>query len=128
MNQMHERRIDNRLLCADLVELIWLDETGREQRRVGNLEDISLCGMCLQLEAPLLPGSRVRVLYSAGELSGVVRYAVCRDSAHFVGVQLDADCKWSTEEFVPQHLLDPRDLLHRVLGRRGGQPGSSLIH
>ncbi|HEX4165980.1 MAG TPA: hypothetical protein VHZ55_10955 [Bryobacteraceae bacterium] len=125
---MHERRIDTRLLCADLVELIWVDEAGQEHRRIGNLEDISLCGMCLQLEAPLLPGCRVRALYNAGELSGVVRYAVFRDGAHFVGVELDADSTWSAERFVPQHLLDPRDLLHRVLARRrGAQSGSSLI-
>ncbi len=124
---MHERRMDTRLLCADLVEVVWVDQAGKEHRRVGNLEDISLCGVCLQLEAPMLPGTAVRVLYQAGELTGVVRYAVLRDMAHFIGVQLDPDSRWSSDDFVPQHLVDPRELVNRVLSRRGIQPSSSLI-
>ena len=75
MDPMQERRMDLRFLCADIVELIWCDSAGKERRRIGNLEDISASGMCLQLELPLKAGTRIRILYGAGELVGVVRRA-----------------------------------------------------
>ena len=45
-----DRRIEPRLLCADLVDVQWKDQTGRVRRSVANLEDISLSGACLQVE------------------------------------------------------------------------------
>ena len=128
MDKLQDRRIDTRLLCADLVELVWSEADGQEHRRVGNLEDISLCGLCLQLEAPVPVGTRMRVLYGDGELTGIVRYTVLRDHAYFLGVQLDADARWSSQHFVPQHLLDPRELMHRVFTRRRSSAASPLIH
>lgn len=128
MKQMHDRRIDPRLLCADLVEVIWVDSSGRECRRVGNLEDISLCGMYVQLETRVHVGTAVRVLNGSTELVGEVRYSLFRDRAYFIGIQLGPDSHWSSEQFVPQHLLDPRELVHRALARRDGQSGSSLVH
>ena len=128
MDKIQDRRIDTRLLCADLVELIWSESDGQERRRVGNLEDISLCGLCLQLEIAVPVGTRMRVVYGDGELTGVVRYTVLRDHAHFIGVELDADARWSTKHFVPQHLLDPRELMHRVLTRRRPSANSPFVH
>jgi hypothetical protein len=119
MEQMPERRADKRLLCADLVEVIWYDSVGRQRRKMGNLEDISLCGMCIQLETPISAGTEIRVPYGDGELVGTVRYALCRDGAYFLGIELLESSRWSTSRFVPQHLLDPRELMQRTLNRRG---------
>ncbi len=128
MDKMQDRRIDTRLLCADLVELIWFEASGQECRRIANLEDISLCGLCLQLEIEVPVGTHMRVLYGDGELTGTVRYTVLRDHAYFVGVELDSEARWSSQHFVPQHLLDPRELMQRVLTRRSSSPGSPLVH
>src|SRR5260370_4926988 len=46
---MLDRRVETRLLCADLVDAQWKDPTGRLRRSVPNLEDISLSGACLQV-------------------------------------------------------------------------------
>src|SRR5690348_2431745 len=51
---MDERRIEARMLCAELVELRWRDKHGFERRETAHLEDISLSGACLQSEKPLL--------------------------------------------------------------------------
>ena len=115
---MQERRENERLLCAELVQLVWEDPGGCERRKIANLEDISLCGLCLQLETVLGVGTRLRVLYGDGELVGIVRYATHRDGAYFLGVQLDDSSRWSTRHFRPQHLLDPSELVARVLARR----------
>jgi hypothetical protein len=127
MEQMPERRTDKRFLCADLVEVIWCDSLGRQRRKVGNLEDISLCGMCIQLETPIPIGTEVRVPYGNGQLVGVVRYALRRDGAYFLGIELLESSRWSASHFVPQHLLDPRELIQRTLTRRGG-PKSSIYY
>ncbi len=108
--RMKERRIDPRLLCADLVEVIWNDEAGRAWRRVANLEDISLSGVCLQVERPILPGSTIAVNYGHGEISGLVRYCLFRDIGYFLGIEFDEGYRWSSAQFQPKHLMDPEEL------------------
>ncbi|MBV9613076.1 MAG: hypothetical protein JO091_11425 [Acidobacteriaceae bacterium] len=122
---MDERRTDTRLLCAELVEVIWQDDAGRKRRRVANLEDISLSGICLQVEKAISPGTSIRMSYGDGELVGTVRYCVFRDIGYFLGIQLEDGCRWSTRHFKPQHLLDPRELVDRAMSRH--QPETALI-
>ncbi|MGA8028298.1 MAG: hypothetical protein WB992_14235 [Bryobacteraceae bacterium] len=114
---MQERRTDTRLLCAELVEVTWKDKSGRQQRRVANLEDISLEGICLQVENPMLAETAVTMRYGDGELVGVVRYCSFRDDAYFLGIQFGEGCRWSTQHFRPQHLLDPRELVEQAMSR-----------
>lgn len=114
---MDERRIDDRLLCAELVQVIWEDDAGRKRRRVANLEDISLSGICLQVEKPIDAGTSITMQYGDGNLVGVVRYCVFRDIGYLLGVQFEEGCRWSTQHFKPQHLLDPRELVDRTVLR-----------
>jgi hypothetical protein len=117
MRGIQERRTNNRLLCAELVEAIWTDHRGAKQRRVANLEDISLSGVCLQVEGAVLPGTQIAVHYGDGKLVGTVRYCMFRDGGHFLGIQLEEGCKWSTKHFRPRHLIDPEKLVQYVLAR-----------
>lgn len=114
---MKDRRSDPRMLCAELVEIIWTDKSGRQRRRIANLEDISLSGVCLQSESVVPEGTLVTMRYGDGELVGMVRYCVFRDAAHFLGIRLEEGCRWSSKHFRPQHLLDPRELVDRVIRR-----------
>lgn len=114
---MQERRVDSRLLCADLVETIWQDASGHPQRHTANLEDISLCGICLQAETHVPTGTRISMCYGDGELIGTVRYCVFRDSGYFLGIEFQEGCRWSTQHFRPQHLVDPRELVEQAMRR-----------
>jgi hypothetical protein len=105
---MEERRIDPRLLCAELVEVIWTDEAGRQCRRVANLEDISLCGACVQVESPVPNGTSVSMHYGDGQLRGTIRYCLYQGIGYFLGVEFDEGCRWSRKHFRPRHLLDPQ--------------------
>ena len=125
---MQERRNDTRLLCADLIELIWDDSDGQERRRVANLEDISRDGMSLQLEIPLHVGTSVRVRCGEQELAGTVRYALYRDHAYFLGIRFEQDSQWSARQFVPQHLFDPREAVQPPPSRITTGQHSTLIH
>lgn len=114
---MLDRRIEPRMLCADLVDIQWRDQTGRSRRGVANLEDISLSGACLQVERPVPRGCPIRIAYPSGELSGAVKYCVFREIGYFLGVEFDPGHRWSQRSYRPQHLLDPRRLVARAINR-----------
>jgi hypothetical protein len=114
---MLDRRIETRMLCADLVAIRWRDAGGRTHRAVANLEDISSSGACIQLEQPIPLKSRVKITYPKGELAGVVRYCVYREIGYFIGIEFGEGCRWTQKDYVPQHMLDPRKLLQRLSQR-----------
>lgn len=116
-----ERRGGDRLLCAELVQLIWHDEAGRERRRIANLEDISLTGVCLQIEQPMAAGTTIAMQYGDGELLGVIRYCRHQDTGYFLGVELAEGSRWSSQHYKPEHLLDPKELVEKAMLRHSGE-------
>lgn len=125
---MLDRRIEPRMLCADLVDIQWRDQTSRNRRGVANLEDISLSGACLQVERPVPLGSSIRIAYPSGELCGVVKYCVFREIGYFLGVEFDPGQRWSQRSYRPQHLLDPRRLVTRAVNRLRNQPPAAAAN
>jgi hypothetical protein len=119
---MLDRRLEPRMLCADLVDIQWKDPNGRTRRGVANLEDISLSGACLQVDRPVTLGSPLHISYPGGELNGTVKYCVFREIGYFLGVEFDPGCRWSQRAYRPQHLLDPRRLVGRTLHRLRTEP------
>src|SRR5579862_8417423 len=113
IDYMMDRRVEPRMLCADLVDIQWKDQNGRTRRGVANLEDISLCGACIQVDRPVALGTSLQITYPAGELAGKVKYCVFREIGYFLGIEFDPGSRWSQREFRPQHLLDPRRLVVR---------------
>ena len=118
---MFERRIEMRMLCADLVDLQWKDKSGRTRRAIANLEDISISGACLQVERPIPLGTLVKVTYPKGELICRIKYCVFREIGYFLGVEFEDGSKWTEREFKPQHMLDPRKLVPKVPSRKSPQ-------
>ncbi len=114
---MFDRRVEPRMLCADMVDVQWKDQAGRVRKGVANLEDISLSGACLQFDQPIPLQTDLRINYPKGELTGKVRYCVYREIGYFIGVEFEPGCKWSQRHFKPQHLLDPRRLVIRSINR-----------
>lgn len=110
---MLDRRIEPRMLCADLVDVVWKDPSGRSRRMTANLEDISLTGACVQLDKPIPLQTPVRVTYPKGEFEGTVRYCVYREIGYFIGIEFEDGSRWSQTHFRPQHMLDPRKLMNR---------------
>ena len=117
MRSMKERRVDTRLLCAELVEMIWEDQLGRPRRRVANLEDISSCGACLQLESPVVCGTPISMRYANGLFAGTVRYCVYQDMGYFLGIQFESGSRWSPNHFQPGHLVDLQQLAEAAARR-----------
>jgi hypothetical protein len=105
-----EQRLENRLLCADIVEVHWVDRAGRPRQSRAVLEDVSPSGLCLQFETPVPRDTRVRIVSRRAEFSGSVRYCVHQAIGYFVGVKFDPGLKWARKRFLPRHLFDPRRL------------------
>jgi hypothetical protein len=120
---MKERRAETRMLCSELVDVFWKDRQGHQRRALANLEDISLSGVCLQMDAPLNLDTVLRICHRKGEFEGAVRYCLFREIGYFLGVQFSPGCRWSPEDYKPQFLLDLRMLVHAAAERAAG--GSS---
>jgi hypothetical protein len=126
---MLNRRVETRLLCADLVDVQWKDPAGQVRRSVANLEDISLSGACLQVDRPVPLGTNFRISYPNGKLSGKVKYCVFREIGYFLGVEFEPGSQWSQRSYRPQHLLDPRRLVNRALSRiKGSEPAIEPVN
>ena len=109
---MTDQRRQPRYLCSALVTLHW--QTGRERHKATVvLENISAFGACLQAEFPLTDGARVRMACGRRSFRGVVRYCLLTVGGWFIGVELDADSRWSKAKYLPEHLLDPRTVRPR---------------
>jgi len=108
---MAEKRIEPRLMCADLVDIEWRDSKGRVQSAVANLEDISPMGAGLQVENEIPLRTIVRMTVMEVEYVGEVRYCVFREYGYFLGIQFEPGVKWNSRTFKPLHLFDPRRLL-----------------
>jgi hypothetical protein len=126
MQDTQNRRDNNRLLCAEIVQLVWDDSSGRQRRSVANLEDISLSGLCLQVENPIPTGTPIAMEYGDGELVGTIRYCRFQEWGYFLGIELLDGCRWSSQHFRPQHLLDPSDLLDQAVMRHQANSTSTL--
>lgn len=122
---MLDRRLEPRMLCADLIDVQWKDESGRARRVLANLEDISLSGACLQLDTPIPRETLLRLSHPKGDMQGRVRYCVFRETGYFCGVQFEPGCQWSRRRYRPKHLLDPRQLVTLSAKRQAKKPGES---
>ncbi len=114
MMSMQERRSEVRMMCADMIDVLWYDEFGKRRRTIGLLEDISHSGACLQLEKPIPPGTEIHWQCPKRPFVARVRYCVFREIGYFVGVEFEPNSKWTKKLYVPQHLLDLERLMERA--------------
>jgi hypothetical protein len=113
---MSDKRLLNRSICADLVNLEWREKSlwGEEKKCecTAVLEDISAGGACLQVERPI--PVELEAIIRHGERWSAhcwVKYCEFREIGYFVGIEFsDADA-WSRFTFRPKHMLDLRALV-----------------
>jgi hypothetical protein len=114
---MQERRNNDRMLCAQLVELVYRDSAGVRRRRIVNLDDISRAGACIQSDVAISEGTDVRLHCGSDEFEGTVRYCGFRDGSYFLGLEFAGNTHWCREEFEPEHLLNPKELVEKAMRR-----------
>ncbi len=98
-------------MCADIVEVQWIDQAGQHQQTTALLDDIAPSGACLNLDNPLPLDTSVVIRYRKGRLEGSVCYCFFQDIGYYIGVQFKPDTKWSPTQYRPKYLLDLKKLL-----------------
>lgn len=116
------------MLCADLVEVRWLDSTGEPRSEIANIEGISANSASLVLDMGLPPGTAVHLHTPRGEFDAMIRD--CRHEPDFgfaLRVELRSKSRWSGQGFRPRHLFDPRGLERReaAQSRKDGSPAAN---
>ena len=107
---MVERRIERRLLCADMVQVEWRHRTGDLCNTTAILENISRTGACLQTDVPIPVEELVQVRHGSKTLEGRVSYCTYQDIGYFTGISFTGKRHWSERFFRPKHLVDPAEL------------------
>jgi hypothetical protein len=99
------------MLCADMIQVRWIERSGGERGTTAILEDICASGACLQMEEPIPLGVQIHWDEPKQAFQGCVRYCVYREIGYFVGVEFEPTFKWSKKAFKPRHLLDLHELV-----------------
>lgn len=107
---MAERRIGNRLLCADMLELEWSAPAGVRHITTALLEDICEIGACLHVEVAVPEKTKVELRYHGVSMPAVVKYCNFREIGFYVGVEFRDGFVWSPRQFLPDHLLDLKNM------------------
>lgn len=97
-------------MCAHLVALRPSAPGGFRRGMTGVLEDISSSGACLQVDTPVTTGAPMTLVIGRHAFPGTVRYCIFRETGYFIGLQFDSGIRWSREQVVPEHLLDPSEI------------------
>jgi len=103
---MTRRSDDERILCAELLTIHWMDEDGAIRSEAASLEDISSSGACIHLEHTIPIDTQVLIEHSAGCYPAKVKYCVYQEIGYFLGVGFDEGYRWSKADFWPSHLLE----------------------
>ncbi len=98
-----ERRKHNRLLCSELVAVLWNNRRGAHEAEIAVLEDFSGFGANLFMSASFGEGDSVRIFAGQLEIAATVRSCSRVSTGFFVGLQFD--------EPVPEGLLTPEHVL-----------------
>ena len=103
---MQERRTQQRFMCAGLVSVA-VKQPGalKEEPIIGNLEDISPSGACVQLDARVAEGADIEIICGGCRLRGQVRYCRYVGIGYDTGIAFDSPGAWSRQRYEPAHLL-----------------------
>jgi len=103
---MNERRMESRFLCADLVKVSWFVAEGEARAVEAVLEDISHVGGSVQVEEEIPLGTEIQLRIGEWTFNGEVCYCTYRDYGYFVGIRFSDETVWSSDQVVPQHLVN----------------------
>ena len=103
---MPEKRAEDRLLCADILEVEWVERSGDLRIATALLEDICAVGGCLQMETSIPDATALELRYRGVTIPATVKYCNYREIGYYVGVEFRDSFRWSADRLMPQHLLD----------------------
>ena len=105
LKPVNERRLLQRKMCSEFVEVFFRDQTGLGVTETGLLEDLSRTGLCVSLAVPVTVGEIVSFTCEGFEGSGEVRYCNLGEYGYLLGVRFGDGLEWDERQWKPRHLL-----------------------
>jgi hypothetical protein len=102
---MKQRRLEDRNLCADLVQVGWKLEKGSKHTEWATLEDISSGGACLKLDDPIPLETLVSLRFATSSCVARVKYCVADQLGYLLGVEFADGYRWTRRKYRPEHLI-----------------------
>lgn len=97
-----DRRLHRRLLCSELVELRFKDQTGRRLAEKVLLEDVSKGGASVSSSLPVARGRQVELVADGFARRARIRFCEIGEDGYLLGLQFDDE--WDREAWQPEHL------------------------
>jgi len=98
-------RREDRQLCADLVKVQWVEESGNAHCDWAILEDISRSGACIEMDGPILPDTDVYLEFPNDSCRARVAHCKFDGVKYLVGIEFEQGYRWSRRKYKPRHLL-----------------------
>ena len=117
---MNERRMEGRFLCTDLVRVGWFVAEGEARAVEAVLEDISHVGGSFQVEEEIPLGTEIQLTIGDWTFDGEVCNCTYSDYGYIVGIRFSDDTVWSSDQVVPQHLVNLQALSGQGFVRNDG--------
>jgi hypothetical protein len=100
-----DQRRSHRLMCSELVEIAFQDQTGRWVRETGVIEDVGSNGLGITLGIPVTVGRIVAVSNTRFRSEAIVKHCKFEDYAYLLGIEFSGGFEWNRSEWEPSHLL-----------------------
>jgi hypothetical protein len=101
-----EQRRSDRLMCSELVEIAFEDQTGRRIRETGVIEDVGSNGLGVSLHLPLAIGRIVTVSNARFRSEATVKHCEFEEYAYLLGLEFSGGFEWNPADWEPEHLLN----------------------
>lgn len=100
-----DQRRSERLMCSELVEIAFQDQTGRWVRETGVIEDVGSNGLGVSLGIPVSVGRQVAVSNARFHSNATIKHCAPEEDSYLLGLEFSGGFEWDKADWEPEHLL-----------------------
>ena len=105
MTENPDQRRSDRLMCSELVEIAFQDQTGRWICENGVVEDVGSNGIGVSLNLPVSVGRAVTVSNPRFRSQATVKHCQFEEYGYLLGLEFTGGFEWNRADWEPEHLL-----------------------
>jgi hypothetical protein len=105
LNEDNNQRRSDRLMCSELVEIAFQDQTGRWVRETGVIENVGSNGLGVSLNIPVSVERMVTVSNARFRSEATVKHCAFEEYGYLLGLEFSGDFQWNQADWEPEHLL-----------------------
>ncbi len=105
MSEAKDLRKSDRLMCSELVEIAFQDQTGRWVRETGVIENVGVKGLGVSFSIPVTVGRTVTVSNSRFRSEAIIKHCAFEEYGYLLGLEFSGGFEWNRADWEPEHLL-----------------------